>query len=216
MTMTSPARLFRLLVAAGGLFLSSAAAAQQNTIVVRGRVLGPDNNMLAAQRVVLHRVDSSGGSTVAEDTSAADGRFELRVAASADTGAVYFIASRYQEELFIGPPFRPQAADTAEQFLQVGVPGTSADQLLRGDAPGAESTGRPATTRSWILLLIPLLGVVAVSLYALLSRNRISPERSLLIRVAELDERMTVATEAQLETMRDERARMIAQLRGAS
>ena len=72
MTATSPARLFRLLVAAGGLLVSSAAAAQQSTVVVRGRVLGPDNDMLAAQRVVLHRVDNSGGSTVAEDTSDAD------------------------------------------------------------------------------------------------------------------------------------------------
>lgn len=214
MTAATSRRLFRLLVAVGGLLASSPVCAQQ--LIVRGRVLGPDNNMLAAQRVVLHRVDASGGSTIAEDTSDADGRFELNVAASADTSAVYFIASRYEEQLYIGAPFRPGLGDPTEQFLQVGVPGTSADQLMRGEVPPEQSSGRPATSRSWMLLLIPLVGVVAVSLYALLARNRVSPERTLLIRVAELDERMATATDAQRETMRDERARMLAQLRGAS
>jgi hypothetical protein len=214
MTAVTLRRLCRLLLAVGGLLASSPVFAQQLT--VRGRVLGPDNNMLAAQRVVLHRVDASGGSTVAEDTSDAEGRFELNVAASTDTSAVYFIASRYEEQLYIGAPFRPGLGESTEQFLQVGVPGTSADQLMRGEAPPVQGGGRPATSRSWMLLLIPLAGVVAVSLYALLARNRISPERTLLIRVAELDERMATATDAQRETMRDERARMLAQLRGTS
>jgi hypothetical protein len=216
MTATASLRCLRLLVVAGGLLVSTDALAQQN-LIVRGRVLGPENNALAAQRVLLHRVDSFGGSTVAEDTSDATGRFELRVAASPDTGAVFFVASRFEEELYIGPPFRPEQSTEVEQILQVGVPGTSAEQLLRGELPPAQTSGgRPATSRSWLLMLIPLLGVVTVALYALFARNRIPADRALLIRVAELDERMGMATDGQRATMSEERVRLIAQLRGAS
>lgn len=200
-----------LLVVAAGLLPTSSLPAQELT--VRGRVIGPDNTPLSAQRVVLHRVDASGGATVAEATSDDAGRYELRVTASADTGAVYFVAARYQEELYIGPPFRPEAEGTMEQILQVGVPGTSAEQLIRGQEGGAQPVGRPATSRSWMLLLIPLVGVAAVALYALVPRTRISPDRTLLIRVAELDERLGTATDAQRDAIREERARLMSQLR---
>ncbi|HUF51694.1 MAG TPA: hypothetical protein VMN60_12785 [Longimicrobiales bacterium] len=202
----------RLLALAGLLLMPAAAHAQELT--VRGRVLGPDDNPLAAQRVVLHRVDAAGGATIAEDTSAADGTFELRAAASIDTAAVYFLASRFNGELYIGPPFKPEQQSMMEQLIQVGVPGTSADQLMRGEEGGAIPVGRPATSRSWLLLLIPLLGVAAVALYMLVPRTRISAERTVLMRVAELDERMATATAAQRASLRDERARLLAMLRG--
>ena len=200
-----------LLLFAPALLFTPTLAAQE--LAVRGRVLGPDNSPLAAQHVVLHRVDASGGATVAQATTDATGRYELRVTASADTGAVYFVAARYQEELYIGPPFKPAAGSITEQMLQVGVPGTSAEQLMRGEQGGAQPGGRPATSRSWMLLLIPLAGVAAVALYALVPRARISPDRALLIRVAELDERLGSATDAQRTAIREERARLIAQLR---
>jgi hypothetical protein len=73
---------------------------------VRGRVIGPDNAGGQDQRVVLHRVDESGGFTIAEAISGDDGTFELR-AGDTDTTGVYFVAARYDEELYIGPPFRP-------------------------------------------------------------------------------------------------------------
>jgi hypothetical protein len=73
--------------------------------------------------------------------------------------------------------------------------------------------GRPLTNRNWLLLIIPLVGVVAVALYALVPRSRIPPDRALLIRIAELDERMSSAPDAQRESLLEERSRLATRLR---
>lgn len=188
------------------------AAAQEMTI--RGQVLGPDDAPLADHRVVLHRVDASGGATIAETQSDASGRFELRAAPTPDTSAVYFVASRYMEELYIGPMFRQDDPMAAEQTLQVGVAATSASAMMGGDETlPPRQVGRPATSRNWLLLIVPLVGLVAVAIYALVPRNRIAPQRTLLIRVAELDERLETAPPAQRESLLEERRQLMAQLR---
>ncbi|MEX0906774.1 MAG: hypothetical protein WD054_00480, partial [Gemmatimonadota bacterium] len=73
--------------------------------------------------------------------------------------------------------------------------------------------GRPATGRSWLLLLVPLLGAAGVGLYVLTGRSRISPDRKLLLRVAELDERMLTAPHAHGQTLQQERDQLMTQLR---
>jgi hypothetical protein len=200
-----------LLTLLGGLLISGAVQAQD--ITVRGRVLGPDGAPLADQRVVLHRVDASGGATIAESRSAADGSFELSAAAEADTSAVLFVAARYDEELYIGPPFRAADALAMDQQIQVGVPAMSATALMEGEPVPLPRSGRPATTSSWLLLLIPLLGVIGVAVYALVPRTAIPADRARLIRVAELDERLQGAPDAQRITLLEERRRLIAELR---
>jgi hypothetical protein len=188
--------------------------AQQPEIAVAGRVLGPDNAPLADQRVVLHRVDAAGGATIAEIESDADGAFVMSAPATSDTAAVYFLAARYGGELYIGPPFRAGDADLLRQVVQVGVPGTSATALLEGEPTGSPiAMGRPATPRTWLLLLIPLLGVAALALYMLVPRSRVPPQRALLIRIAELDERMATAPQAQRAGLAQERAQLLGQLR---
>jgi hypothetical protein len=190
--------------------------AQVQEITVRGRVVGPDNAGLAGQRVVLHRVDESGGFTIAEAASGEDGRFELRSPPPTDTTGIYFVAARYDEELYIGPPFRPWEDAGAEQVIQVGVPAMSATAVMEqggGAMGGMGMPGRPAQTRNWVLILVPLIGVAGVIVYALVSRNSIPQERRLLIRVAELDERMESAPAGQRESLREQRAELMAQLR---
>jgi hypothetical protein len=204
------------LACAAGLLLGGTAAAQQQEIMVAGSVVGPDGGPMASQRVVLHRVDASGGATIAEAESAADGTFVMSAPVGADTSAVYFVAARYDGELYIGAPFRGDDASAADQLLQVGVPGMSATQLLEGTQGGfggGVPMGRPATTRNWLLLIIPLVGVVGVALFMLVPRQRIPQDRQLLIRVAELDERMVTAPQAQRESLLVERAQLMAQLR---
>jgi hypothetical protein len=203
------ARRLPLLLLVLGLFSTDPVHGQD--VTVRGQVLGPDRAPLPDHRVLLHRVDSEGGATIAETLSDAEGRFELRAEASPDTAAVYFVASRYDGELFIGPMFRAAEA-SLEQVIQVGVPETSATALMEGELPPRQ-VGRPATTRNWLLLLIPLLGVIGVAVYALLPRGRIPPQRAALIRVAELDERLETAPPAQRSSLLEERRHLIAQLR---
>lgn len=199
-----------------GLALPLAAAAQAPQVAAGGRVLGPDTMPLAGQDVVLHRVDEAGGSTIAEVVTDEAGRFAMSAAAGADTSAVYFVAARHDGELYIGPPFKPGAPGSMDQVIQVGVPGMSASAML-GQAQGGsvlpQTGGRPATSRTWLLLLVPLLGVAAVAVFMLIPRTSIPQQRRLLIRVAELDERATAAAPAERDELRTARAEIMARLR---
>jgi hypothetical protein len=211
MTLMMVRRTLGLLAVAAGLFMASGAEAQE--LVIRGRVIGPDNAGVAQQRVVLHRVDESGGFTIAETQSGADGAFELRAPATTDTTGVYFVAARYDEELYIGPPFRPGDPMMADQVIQVGIPSMSATAMM-GDGGIGPMPGQPQEqSRTWLLVVVPLLGVLAVAAYALYPRNSIPEDRSLLIRVAEIDEEMETATGADLEELQEERRELLAQLR---
>lgn len=196
------------------LMLATGAAAQVSDGRVPGRVLGPDNAPVAGQAVVLHRVQAAAGGTVTETVTADDGSFTLDVPADSDGEALYFVATRYAGELYIGAPFRAGEQDPAGQTIVVGVPGTSATAMLEG---GASSTvqpmGRPVTNRNWLLLVIPLVGVAAVAIYALVPRNRVPADRALLVRIAELDERMSAAPDTSRVTMLEERSRLTQQLR---
>jgi hypothetical protein len=200
-----------LIVVAGCVLGAEAARAQD--LPVRGRVIGPDNAGVPDQRVVLHRVDGGGGATIAEATSGPDGEFELLAPATADTTGVYFVAARYDGEFYIGPPFRPGDAATLDHVIQVGIPSMSATSMLADDGMGALPMPRPAPSRNWLLLVVPALGVAGVIVYALLPRRSIPADRRLLIRLAELDERMEASNAAQREVLLEERHRLIAQLR---
>jgi hypothetical protein len=192
------------------------ADAQQPDPVV-GRIVGPDNAPLGGQSVVLHRVQAAAGATVSEAVTGADGNFQLAMPAGSDTSALFFVATRYAGELYIGAPFRAGERNPGGQFIQVGVPGTSATAMLEGGATAMpQAIGRrPLSSRSWLLFVIPLVGVAAVAVYALIPRNRVAPERAMLIRVAELDERMDGAPTAHRSALLEERTRLMTQLRGS-
>lgn len=190
-----------------------AAAQEPNDITIRGRILGPDNVPLPNQPVVLHRVQAAMGATISDAVTTLDGSFVLSIPVPTDTGAVYFVATRYQGELFIGAPFRAGQEDALHQVIQVGVPGTSATAMLEGGAV-PQALGRPLTNRNWLLLVIPLIGVAAVAVYALVPRTRMPRDRAMLIRIAELDERMSAAPVGQRASLLEERTRLAAQLRG--
>jgi hypothetical protein len=203
------ARILLLLALAG----VSPASAQSALDPVVGEIRGPDNGPVAGQTVVLHRVQEAGGGMVGDAVTAGDGRFELRFPADTDTSALYFVATRYEDELYIGPPFRAGEQSLGVQVIQVGVPGTSASALMGGTAATAQPLGRPLTNRNWLLLVIPLVGVAAVAVYALIPRSSVPADRALLIRMAELDERMSTLPPVQQTSLREERSRLSAQWR---
>jgi hypothetical protein len=190
-----------------------AAHASGQEIVVRGVVIGPDGSPLAIDRVVLHRVDSSGGATVAQAATGADGRFVLNAPAARDTAGVYFVAARYQEELYIGQPFRPAMQGTPDQVLQVGVAANSASALLANAEAGAPAVRRARRSRNAFLFIVPLVIAAAAVFYLIVPRRRIAPRRAMLIRLAEIDERLPDAPQGQRDSLRDERTRLVDQLR---
>jgi hypothetical protein len=172
--------------------LAPATALRAQEHALGGRVVGPDGDPLAGQPVILHRVAAGSGATIAADTTDADGRFLLRFEAGA-TGddAAYFVAARWQGELYIGPPFRTPIDTTADYTMQVGVPGTSASQLLGS----AQAPPRPVAVaprafpyRAWLLLIIPLLLAALIAGYLLTRGRGAVRRRRLLLDVALLDE----------------------------
>ncbi|HEX2166307.1 MAG TPA: carboxypeptidase-like regulatory domain-containing protein [Longimicrobiales bacterium] len=202
------------LLAAALLFTGGQAAAQQPAGSISGTITGPDNAPIANQTVVLHRVQATTGATVAETMTAGDGSFTLSIPGIADTTALYFVATRYEGELYIGPPFRAGEQVSEAQVIQVGVPGTSATAMLEGGGTVLpQPVGRAATNRNWLLLAIPLVGVAAVAIYALIPRSHVPRDRALLIRIAELDERMSSAQHDQRAPLFEERSRLTSQLR---
>ncbi|HEX9108172.1 MAG TPA: carboxypeptidase-like regulatory domain-containing protein, partial [Longimicrobiales bacterium] len=100
--MPSP-RAFLLAVCALAL-LSRAALAQAP---LPGQVLDPAGKPVAGQRVTLHEVNQASGAMVDSALTDAQGRFTVRVPTPPDTNTIFFVATRWQGELFIGTPFRP-------------------------------------------------------------------------------------------------------------
>lgn len=205
--------LTALLLFAGA---SSVLSAQQ-TDTVRGRLVDADGQAIRDERVVLHRVAGATGANIAETRSDGEGRFVIPVDSANQPDAVYFLAARWDGELYIGEAFRAPFADT-EHVLQVGVPGTSASALIEGTGAAtqmptspAAGGGSPATRTSWLLFAVPVIALLGVALYFLLrTRTAVSPRRALLREVAELDlQHAGSAT----DEYRAARAELIARLR---
>lgn len=189
-----------------------------------GRVIGADGKPVKDQAVLLHRVQGNSGATIAQATTEADGRFTIKSDSVSTPDAVFFLATRWEGELYIGEAFRAPFA-TAEQVLQVGVPGTSASALL-GDGtqggprapaatmPPGSTGGAPATGSKWLLFAVPAIALLGVAAYfALRSRVAISPRRRLLRQIAELDLEQGSAPDAAYHVRR---AELLEELRDAA
>lgn len=156
--------------------------------VLNGVVVDAAGNPVAAVPIALHRVVETGGAMVENVASDSAGQFSIRLREDEPTGALYFVAARYEGELFIGPTFRPPFPDGAQYVVQVGLDATSAARMARGVDPGDVFVRPPASPWRWGIaatVLVAVIGLVAV----LIVRAR-GPDtrRRLLIRIAELDE----------------------------
>lgn len=206
------------------LLLLAAGTLAAQAPLVRGRVLGPEGEPLRDTRVVLHRVVGVGGATIAEAQSDAAGRFTIEADSAPSAEAVYFLAARYDGELYIGDAFR--APFTAPEYLlRVGIPGTSASALI-GEGEGAMPPpgtpvrmpgSAPATNTRWLLFAIPAIALLGVLAYFLLRRRSHVPERRrLLAEIAELDlEHADSNDAAALRAYHERRAVLIMQVRAA-
>ncbi len=190
--------------------LTALPAQAQQAGVVRGVVSGPDGKALPAQTVVLHRVMGTTGVTVATGTSSADGTFRLDVpAADASSDAVYFLAARFDNELYIGDAFRAPFDSVTIHAVQVGVAATSARNLVSDDAqavmPPAPAAPDPTRRLVWIL---PALAIAALIGMLTIGRTRVPDRRRALLALAELDEarhpNTATVDDAALRARRDE------------
>jgi len=175
---------------------------------ITGRVVDTAGVAVSGLGVVLHRVDDSGGARIAEGVSDETGGFALAAPGQPAGEAVYFVATRVDGKLYIGPFVRPPI-DAVEDYTVVvgGEPIDPGGVAL----PAQDDTGAvaPARSRRWALALVPTLALAAVAIVAATRSRGPSEHRRLLIRIARLDDASTSpAGEAQDE----ERARLVERL----
>ncbi|MEX0892879.1 MAG: hypothetical protein WEB88_12000 [Gemmatimonadota bacterium] len=207
--------------------LQASAVAGQAPDSLRGRVIGAAAEALADVEVVLHRVTDSGGASIAWDTTGAAGEFALPAPAADGPDALYFVAARWEGDLYIAEPFASAAEADSVIVLQVGVPGTAA-MSAAADAGttalpmgGAPAQVRPLVSwRRWGIALVVGLALMGFLIYLALRRQGGGvPERNqLLLRVALLEEELDAARAADEEVadLQREHAEAVARLRAAS
>jgi hypothetical protein len=180
------ARVRALLLAM--LFLAHAASLAAQGVTIAGRVVDGEGRAVADQQVVLHRVTPEGGTLLANARTDGDGRFSLQANEAEQDSAVYFVAARYRERLYIGPMLRAPVPASNEYVLEVGVaenalgaadPSAARPETLPGSAAG--------TPRRWLLLLVPVGGLAGIMVWGLARAAGPPEERRLLIRLAKLD-----------------------------
>lgn len=191
-----------LLAFVSGLVRFAAPAAAQEA-VLPGQVVDENGEPVASLEVFLHRVTGAGGTIIASDTTDANGAFALR-AESDSAEAIYFVAARYREQLYIGAMIRPPLAEE-EYVLRVGVNPVGAGAAETTPAAAVDDTNDAAILAIMGALL--LVGAVAV-----LRAVRPSQQRRLLLRLAQLEEAGAAAGHM---SPRDEveRSRILARLR---
>jgi hypothetical protein len=205
----------RVLAAVLGVALLHGAAgdlAARQEQVLRGVVLDESGAPAPGIPLGLHRIGDDGGTFVADATSDAAGRFEMRVEAAASAEHIYFVTARYRDELYIGPTFRPPFPQDADYVVQVGLEETSASALMRG--AGGVVVGPPPSPWRWALLGLFAVALLAATAVLLRRAAGPAPRRRLLIRIARLDEEYAGAGNAEaLEDYRTERDRLLDRLR---
>lgn len=210
-------------VLATALLLAAAAQAQTPPDSLRGRIIDAAAEAVADVEVVLHRVTDDGGASIAWDTTDAQGGFALVAPPADGPEALYFVAARWEGDLYIADPFASSAEADTMIVLQVGVPGTaamsgaaSAATPPMGDAP--PQVRPPVSWRRWGIALVVGLMLMGFVVYLALTRGA-PPERNrLLLRVALLEQEIEAA-EAMDEDVADlrlEYGEAVAQLRAAS
>ncbi len=205
---------------------SQAPGAPTAAFTLHGAVVDPAGKPVADQRLTLHRVDAAGGAMVDSATSDAQGRFLVHVPAERDTGAVFFVATRWQGQLYIGAPFKPPVPGGVAYSVVVGVNpvnmgpagGDAAGGAEAGAGGAAGAAAAPSDTGTvarWFLAVILALVALGAIAYALLGAARERDRerrRELLARIAALDERAERAAGDEATRLERERAELLAEL----
>jgi hypothetical protein len=230
LTSRTPSPFRRLLpllaVALLGIPVPPVGLAAQEAIL-HGRLLDPAGAPIPAQPVLLHVVDERGGDEAGRAMTDAEGRFAIPLTA-ADTGAIYFVATRYQGGLYVGhpvrPPFGPEEyllavgpETDASAFTMPGQPGTGPLPPDHPPIPGAAGAGEDW---NWgvILLLVLFLGGFGALLWYL-NRRSSGSRAAVLAELAELDEtfagRQEVVDREEWTGYLEERAELLERLDAA-
>lgn len=202
-----------LLVALPGLAAPAALAGQE----IAGHAVDEAGAPLPEVPVALHRVGGGSGATVDATTTDEDGRFRFVI--QQQDSALYFVAMRHDDRLYIGPPARGGAEIVSDYQLRAdpaNEAGAVASALSRGpeSAPGggpagmAGGAGRATgSAAAWFVALLAL--VVAGVFIATAPGYRRRRQREALMELAAIEDRLDAAgsDSAEREGERDRRRR---------
>lgn len=184
--MRARARIRHWLLAGALSLLFVQAGASAREWVLPGRVIDARGEPVSGLEVLLHRVTDQGGARLSQAITDEVGRFTLRLEAPADAGGVFFVATRYEGRLYVGPMLRPPFPDEPEHIVQVGVAGTDVDALMRRVPAAADGARSPGPGGGFSAALL----AVAMAIGVLLAVRGHGPSRRRreLIRLAELED----------------------------
>ena len=153
-------------------------AQSQNTI--KGRVLDEKGAPVPNIEVLLHRVSTSSGGSVDQDTSDAAGAFTLVAPPEQDSAALFFVAVQEGGELFMGEMQRLPFPDSLEYIVEAG---TNPVQLNTPPPPPLKPEERRA---GYYVILAGILLVAGVLFFVL--QRRAPLHRRILTQLATLPE----------------------------
>jgi hypothetical protein len=203
-----------LFAVASGLLLFDGVRAQETTF--RGHVVDAQGQPVPSLTVSLHRVTRTGGAVTMQALSGRKGEFAFQIPRQnpADD-AVFFVATGYLGQLYLGQPFREPIPAAGDYTIVVGPGGVTASGVLRPTAaPAIEQPPATLSTRSVVLLLAITFGTLSLLAAAFAGK---APERArrqrraVLLQLARLEEQQAqgAAQDTDLQRRRDELFRRI-------
>ncbi|HUG39139.1 MAG TPA: carboxypeptidase-like regulatory domain-containing protein [Longimicrobiales bacterium] len=161
--------------------------------------------------VALHRVGGGSGASVAAATTDAEGRFRFTI--EAVDSAVYFVAMRHGNALYIGPPVRGGVERVTDYVLRA-APGTEAGAVasaLGGGPlpPGAASpgVGAPGVAGDGAVWFVVILALAVATVFVTTApRYRRRRRRELVLELARIENRLAAAGPG-ADTAADQRRR---------
>lgn len=171
---------------------------------IAGMAVDAEGRPLPEVPVALHRVGGGGGATVATGATDADGRF--RFAVESEDSAVYFVAMRHGEQMYMGPPARAGAERVidyvvrADESSEVGavtsaLTGGGARPLTPASGrPGAVPSGGEAGGGAVAVGLVAVLALAVAAVFVTTAPGyRRRQRRGLLIELARIENRLAAA-----------------------
>ncbi|MGQ0561678.1 MAG: hypothetical protein ACT443_07380 [Gemmatimonadota bacterium] len=167
----------------------AALQAQQH---ISGRVIDAQSRPVTRIEVLLHAVTETTGTDVDTDTTDAKGVFRVD-AAAANPNAVYFVAVRYNGELFMGDLLRPPFPADQEYVVQVGVdPVDMRPQVaMPPPVPSRTRTERVAG----VVVILAAAAIIGALIWIGLRRRPLA-RRRWLVELARLEEELAAGAHA--------------------
>ncbi len=199
-----------VLAALATLVLAGAGAAQE----IAGRAVDAAGNPLPDVPIALHRVGGGSGATVATGVTDADGRFSFSV--EAPDSAVYFVAIRHDDQMYIGPPARAGADRVSDYVVRAdegSEVGAITSALSGGGARPAAPVPRADRARTEggagaaAIALVTLLALAVAAVFVTTAPGyRRRQRRGLLIELARIENRLAAADHSDADRADADRA----------